>query len=181
MRVTAGAAKGHRLRTTQVRDLRPTQDKVRKAIFDILGETVRGKKAADLYAGTGALGIEALSRGARSCYFVDSHPGACKTISQNLKHTKLGQKGKVIRRSVNQFLEELPDKDLDLVFLDPPYMLGKLAPTLRKLLPHLKYGAIVVYEHARTTDVAKIEGLRIFDKRIYGGTKVTFLTKTQDG
>ncbi len=150
---------------------------VRKAIFDVLGDIVRGRKAADLYAGTGALGIEAISRGAKSCYFVDSHRGAGDIIIKNLNHTKLLGKGKVICRSVDHFLEELPDKDLELVFLDPPYTLGKLAPVLQRLLPHLRHGAIVVYEHAKTTDAPKVEGLKIIKWKIYGGTKVTFLTK----
>jgi 16S rRNA (guanine966-N2)-methyltransferase len=177
MRIIGGAAKGHQLKTTKVRDLRPTQDMVRKAIFDILDDLVDGKKAADLFAGTGAVGIEALSRGAKGCYFVESHPGACKAIGENLKHTKLGEKGKVICRSVTRFLEELPDKDLELVFLDPPYTHGKVLPIFYKLVPHLKHGGIIVYEHAKTTDAPSVEGLKITDRRIYGGTKVTFLTR----
>lgn len=177
MRVISGAAKGHHLKTPKVRDLRPTQDAVRKAIFDIIFEVIEGRKAADLYAGSGALGIEALSRGARSCYFVESHRGACKIIMENLKHTKLAGKGRVICRSVDQFLTELPDKDIELVLLDPPYTLGKLEPLFRKLVPHLRKGAIVVYEHAKTTEAPAVPGLRIIDRRIYGGTKVTFLVK----
>lgn len=177
MRVISGITKGHRLKTPKVRDLRPTQDAVRKAIFDILDDLVKGRKTIDLYAGSGALGIEALSRGAGGCLFVESHRGACKVIAENLKHTKLSGKGKVVCRSVNQFLTELPDKDLGLVLLDPPYTLGKIEPVLRKLVPHLKEGALVVYEHAKTTEVPKVEGLKIIDRRIYGGTKVTFLVK----
>lgn len=177
MRVISGAAKGHTLKTPKVRDLRPTQDAVRKAIFDILDDLIEGKKAIDLYAGSGALGIEALSRGAESCLFVESHRGACKVIAENLKHTKLAGKGKVICRSVEQFLTELPDKDLELVFLDPPYTLGKVGPVFHRLVPHLKKGAVVVYEHAKTAEVPAVEGLRIIDRRIYGGTKVTFMVK----
>jgi len=135
------------------------------------------RKVADLYAGTGALGIEALSRGAKSCYFVESHRGACTAIAHNLNHTRLLGKGKIICRSVLRFLEELPDKDLDLVLLDPPYTLGNIEPVIRKIIPHLSNGAIIVYEHAKTTEVPKIEGLEVFDRRIYGETKVTFLTK----
>lgn len=177
MRVISGAAKGHQLKTPKVRDLRPTQDAVRKAIFDILADTVEGRKTIDLYAGSGALGIEALSRGATSCLFVESHPGACKAIHENLKHTKLAGKGRVIGRSVNRFLAGLPGEDIELAFLDPPYTLGKIEPVFRKLVPQLKKGAVVVYEHAKTTEAPKIPGLKIIDRRIYGGTKVTFMIK----
>jgi len=177
MRAITGAAKGHILKVPKILDLRPTQDAVRKAIFDILAEMIEGRKSADLYAGSGALGIEALSRGAQSCFFVESHRGACKIIAENLKHTKLEGSGKVICRSVDRFLTELPDRDLGLVFLDPPYTLGKIEPVFYKLVPHLKKGALVVYEHAKTTDAPKVGGLKIVDRRIYGGTKVTFLIK----
>ena len=177
MRVISGAAKGHRLKTPKVCDLRPTQDAVRKAIFDILADTVEGRKTIDLYAGSGTLGIEALSRGATSCLFAESHPGACKAIRENLKHTKLVGKGKVICRSVNQVLAGLPGEDIELAFLDPPYTLGKIEPVFRKLVPQLKKGAVVVYEHAKTTEAPKIPGLKIIDRRIYGGTKVTFMIK----
>lgn len=177
MRVITGIAKGHRLKTPKVKDLRPTQDAVRKAIFDILGDLVQGRKAIDLYAGSGALGIEALSRGAESCLFVESHRGACKIIAENLKHSKLASRGKVICRSVNQVLTELPGKNIELAFLDPPYTLGKVDPILRTLVSSLKDGAVVVYEHAKTTGAPAVEGLRIIDRRIYGGTKVTFLVK----
>ncbi len=177
MRVISGSAKGHRLKTPKVRDLRPTQDAVRKAIFDILDDMVEGTKTLDLYAGSGALGIEALSRGAKRCLFVESNQNACKVINDNLNHTKLAGKGRVICRSVNQFLSELPDKDIDLAFLDPPYALGNIIPIFQKLVPLLKEGALLVYEHAKTTQVPKVEKLRIIDKRIYGTTKVTFMTK----
>lgn len=177
MRVIGGAAKGHHLKTPKVRDLRPTQDAVRKAIFDILGDTVEGRKSIDLYAGSGALGIEALSRGAKHCLFVESHRGACGAIAENLKHTKLADRGKIVCRSVNQFLDELPDKDIELVLLDPPYTLGNLKPIFQKLVPHLKRGALVVYEHAKTTEAPPVEGLKIIDRRIYGGTKVTFMIR----
>jgi len=177
MRVISGSAKGHILKVPKIRDLRPTQDAVRKAIFDILGDLVEGRKVVDLYAGSGALGIEALSRGAENCLFVESHRGACKIITENLKHAKLVGRGKVICRSVNRFLDELSGKDTELAFLDPPYTLGTIKPILHRLVPNLKSGALVVYEHAKTTEAPKIERLRIIYRRIYGGTKVTFMLK----
>jgi 16S rRNA (guanine966-N2)-methyltransferase len=177
MRVISGLAKGHNLKVPKVRDLRPTQDSVRMAIFNILGDTAEGKKAADLYAGSGALGIEAISRGARECIFVDSNNGACKIIRENLNHTKLAGKGRVVCRDVEMFLEDLPEKDIDLVLLDPPYTIVKIKNVLDKIVPHLRSGAMVVYEHAKTTEAPKVEGLRLIDWRIYGETKVSFYTR----
>ena len=177
MKVISGVAKGLKLKVPKVRDLRPTQDLVRKAIFDILGDFVQDKKVLDLYAGSGSLGIEALSNGAKYCFFVESNRNACETINQNLKSTKLNFKGRVFCRSVNHFLQEMPDKDIGLVMLDPPYTLGKIGPVLEKIEPLLKEGGLIVYEHAKTTHAPPVDNLRIIDRRMYGGTKVTFLTK----
>jgi 16S rRNA (guanine(966)-N(2))-methyltransferase RsmD len=177
MRVAGGKIKGHLLKVPKVRDIRPTQESIRLAIFNILGDFVEGKKVADLYAGSGSLGIEALSREAKEAIFIESNHHACETIRENLNPARIGPKGKVICRDVEQALSELPDNRLELVFLDPPYAVGKLDHIFRSLLPHLRRGAVIVYEHSKMTEPPVIPGLRIFDRRIYGSTKVTFLTK----
>lgn len=176
MRVAGGKVKGHQLKVPKVRDIRPTQESVRLAIFNILGDLVEGRKTLDLYAGSGALGIEALSHGAREAVFIEQNRHACEVIRENLAHAKIDKKGKVICRSVHQMLIELPDQDFELVFLDPPYAIGKLDHIFAALVPHLKRGALVVYEHAKTTEAPVGSSLRIIDRRIYGETKVTFLT-----
>lgn len=177
MRVAGGKTKGHRLKVPKVRDIRPTQESVRAAIFNILGDLVKNKKVLDLYAGSGSLGIEALSHGAKEVIFIESNRHACKVIKENLTHTKTVFKGKIICRDVRRALLDIPDNNIGLVFLDPPYAIGKLDHVFRALVPHLKRGAVVVYEHARTTEAPRTPELRIFDRRVYGGTKVTFLTK----
>src|SRR3989344_9427146 len=177
MRVAGGKAKGHQLVVPKARDIRPTQEGVRLAIFNILGDLVKGRKTLDLYAGSGSLGIEALSHGAKEAIFVESNKSACEVIKKNLDHIKLQEKGKVICRSVHQTLLELPKQNFDLVFLDPPYAIGKLDHIFAALLPHLARGALVVFEHAKATEPPSIAGLQIIDRRIYGETKVTFLTK----
>lgn len=177
MRVAGGKAKGHQLKVPKVRDIRPTQEGVRLAIFNILGDFVEGKKALDLYAGSGSLGIEALSRGTKEVVFVEQNRHACNIIRENLTKAGLGTKGKIVCRSVHQTLLELPPQKFDLVFLDPPYAIGKMDHVFTVLLSHLKKGAVIVYEHAKTTEAPTTPGLRIFDRRMYGETKVTFLTR----
>uniref|UniRef100_A0A831Z099 16S rRNA (Guanine(966)-N(2))-methyltransferase RsmD n=1 Tax=candidate division WWE3 bacterium TaxID=2053526 RepID=A0A831Z099_UNCKA len=177
MRVTGGKIKGHALKVPKVRDIRPTQESIRLAIFNILGDLVENRKTADLYAGSGSLGIEALSRGAREVIFFESNRHACRIIRENLENARISPKGTVICRDVKQALSEIPDNDLELVFLDPPYAVGKMDYIFRVLEPHLKRGAIVVYEHSKMTEPPDILSLRIIDRRVYGSTKVTFLTK----
>ena len=119
MRVIAGSAKGMRL-TTVPRGTRPLSDRAREGLFSSLGADIVGADCADLYAGTGAVGIEAISRGAASCLFVDSSAQAVRAIEENLARTKLGERARVLRFDVRSALirEEGP---FDLVFLDPPY------------------------------------------------------------
>jgi len=177
MRIAGGKIKGHLIKVPKVRDVRPTQESVRLAIFNILGDFVNGKKVVDLYAGSGSLGLEALSHGAKEVIFVESNHYACKIIRENLENTRIGPKGKVICRDIKQSLLELPNNDIEIAFLDPPYAIGKIDFIFRYLTPHLKRGAIIVYEHSKMTEPPEVPGLRIFDRRIYGTTKVTFMTK----
>ncbi|MEX0587452.1 MAG: 16S rRNA (guanine(966)-N(2))-methyltransferase RsmD [Patescibacteria group bacterium] len=177
MRIAGGKVKGHPLKVPRARDIRPTQESIRLAIFNILGDLVKDRKVADLYAGSGSLGIEALSRGAREAIFIDSNRHACEIIRENLSPSQIEPKGRVICLEVKRALQELPSQSLELVFLDPPYAVGKMDHVFSALLPHLKRGAVVVYEHSKMTEPPNLLGLRIFDRRIYGTTKVTFMTK----
>jgi 16S rRNA (guanine966-N2)-methyltransferase len=120
MRVIAGVAKGRQLARVPP-GVRPVSDKVREGLFSSLGERVEGARVADLYAGTGALGIEALSRGAREARFVERDPRAIPAIRENLERTGLAPKGVVVRSEVRRYLRRLVEDGFDLVFLDPPY------------------------------------------------------------
>jgi 16S rRNA (guanine966-N2)-methyltransferase len=118
VRIIAGTAKGARL--ARVPDgTRPLSDRAREGLFSSLGDLVRGARCADLFAGTGAVGLEALSRGADSCVFVDRGAGAIRTIGKNLERTGLSRRGAVIRADLRH--RPLPSGPFDLVFLDPPY------------------------------------------------------------
>jgi len=120
MRIIAGSAGGIRL-TCPDGIARPMMDRVRGAVFSSLGDAVQGARVADLFAGSGALGIEALSRGASSCTSVDSHRKAVQTIRENLERAKL--RGTVRQQDVAAFLASAPEASLDLIFADPPFAL----------------------------------------------------------
>jgi 16S rRNA (guanine966-N2)-methyltransferase len=141
MRITGGEARGARLRTLKGSETRPTADQVRKAMFDILASQVAGSRVLDLFAGSGALGIEALSRGAAEAVFVESSRAACRLITDNLSTSGLGAKGVVKCITAEGFLSRARIQPFDLAFLDPPYarglgfvagMLGKLGSEGRK-------------------------------------------------
>ena len=122
MRIVAGSAKGARLAPVPA-GTRPVSDRAREGLFSSLGPAVEDARVLDLFAGTGAMGIEALSRGAGSAVFVDSAPAAVKTIGENLRRTRLSGKGDVRRMDALRALRQTPGQ-FDLVLLDPPYKLA---------------------------------------------------------
>ena len=125
MRVIAGSAKGTRLRAPRgVAELRPTTDMTKQTMFDILAETVVDARVLDLFAGVGSLGIEALSRGATECVFVDHDRDACSAILQNLEAAKLRGNAMIRRVDVVRFVSKRSATPFDLAFLDPPYGRG---------------------------------------------------------
>lgn len=178
MRIIAGSLKGRRL--APVKGLiRPTGAKVREAVFAILGEAVAGARVLDLFAGTGALGIEALSRGAREAVFVEDHPESLKVLRRNLESLDLGDRTRVLPVTVLSALKKLavPGKKFDLVFLDPPYGGDQAAAALQGLAAAglMAPGASVVVEHGRRDQLPEAAGsLQRQELRRYGDTQVAF-------
>ena len=183
MRVTGGAAKGARLRTLRGTETRPTTDQARKAVFDILGPSVEGARVLDLFAGTGALGIEALSRGAAEAVFVESSREACSIIMNNLAMTAHRGKGIVRRADAERFLARKAHPRFDLAFLDPPYArgLGFLARILGKLGSGawVRAGGTVVVESAVGT-ISWPEGFRQTKVRPFGRTQIAVAVRDDD-
>jgi 16S rRNA (guanine966-N2)-methyltransferase len=178
MRIIAGAFKGRRLAPVKGR-IRPTAAKVREAVFNILGERVAGVRVLDLFAGTGALGIEALSRGAAEAVFVEEHPEALKVLRRNLADLDLADRTTVWPLPVAAALKKLAGRGerFGLVFLDPPYGGGVAAAALSTLasLDVLAPGARVVVEHSRRENLPEVCGaLRCFSERRYGDTQAAF-------
>ena len=178
MRVIAGALKGRRLAPVKGR-IRPTGAKVREAIFDILGNAVVQARVLDLFAGTGALGIEALSRGAQEAVFVEDNPESLKVLRRNLAALDLKDRSKVLPVPVHQALRKLAvqGEDFDLAFLDPPYGGEKAAAALEDLAKAeiMAANTWVVAEHSRRDSLPETAGnLRRRELRRYGDTQVAF-------
>jgi 16S rRNA (guanine966-N2)-methyltransferase len=177
MRVIAGEAKGRRLTGIRRSAIRPTSDRVREALFSTLGAAVPGAAVLDLYAGSGALGIEALSRGAASAVFVDSDREAVDAIRANLSLTRMDDRATVVRTSVGGFLAAGRHGPFDIVFLDPPYAQGPPLGDLGALVGGglLGDGASVVLETRGPIAPPPVEGLELVSLRRYGDTTLVFL------
>ena len=147
MRVIAGSAKGVQLKTPDGLLTRPTADRVKEALFSIIQFDLPCARVLDLFGGTGQLGIEALSRGAKSVVFVDHQDSACRLIKENLKRTKFENTGTVVRADYLQYLKSCRDK-FDIILLDPPYVEVFLENSLKMIteIDILQSGGIIVTE-----------------------------------
>ncbi len=147
MRVITGKARGVQLKTPEGMQTRPTTDRVKEALFSIIQFEISGAKVLDLFGGTGQLGIEALSRGAKKAVFVDAQEKACKLIKENLTRTKLSQDAQVVRSDYLQYLNRCREK-FNIVFLDPPYAEVFLETALKRIteIDILETNGIIVAE-----------------------------------
>ena len=185
MRIIAGVFKGRRLAPVKGR-VRPTAAKVREAVFSILGPAMAGLRVLDLFAGTGALGIEALSRGAAEGVFVEDHPESLKVLRRNLEDLDLADRTTVWPLPVAAALKKLAGRGerFGLAFLDPPYGGGDAAAALTALasLNLLLPGARVVVEHSRRESLPEACGaLTRLEVRRYGDTQVAFYLYLSEG
>lgn len=175
MRIIAGEAKGRKLRTLKGNETRPTSDRVREALFSSLGDRVIGASVLDLYAGSGALGIEALSRGAATATFVEGSDKAADVIRKNLEETRVRGDSEVLNLTVERFFDSAPVR-FDLVLVDPPYALGIPADALRLLLSgYLSDDALVVVEVSSRIDAQPPPGYQVTSEKRYGDTTLVFM------
>ncbi len=147
MRVITGKARGIQLKTPEGMQTRPTADRVKEALFSIIQFDLPGARVLDLFGGTGQLGIEALSRGAKSAVFVDAREEACRLIRENLKRTNLESLGRVVRGDYLEYLGRCRDK-FEIIFLDPPYAEVFLENALKRIteIDILESNGIIVAE-----------------------------------
>lgn len=175
MRVVGGSAKGHRLQAPRGTDTRPTSDKVRESIFNLVRSEFVDGAVLDLFAGTGALGIEALSRGAERAILVERRSAACEVIRRNLAHTKFESRARVLCKPVERALPEL-DEPFSLILADPPYAYPGIHDIMTMIGGARVIGddSIVVLEHSPRFAVvecyARLEFLR---QKVYGDTAVS--------
>ena len=179
MRIVGGEARGRPLRAVPGKSVRPTADRVRQSLFDALGQRMDGLAVLDLYAGTGALALEAVSRGAGRAVLVENDARACAAIFHNIASLGYDGRCRVIRGELPQALEQLGGDRFDLVFSDPPYALEAAQATLDGLSTNdlLNPGARVLLEMDRRDPTPQCpDGFRIADERRYGDTRVVIVT-----
>ena len=170
MRVITGFARGKKLVTLDGNDIRPTTDRVKEGIFSSIQFDLEGASVLDLFAGSGQLGIEALSRGADKAYFVDNSKKSLETVKKNLAITGLENKSKLFNMNGHDFLK-ITDQKFDFIFLDPPYDMGILTEILPDLCDKLKSGGKIFCEHEKNLVLPdEINKLRL--KKIYKTGKI---------
>jgi 16S rRNA (guanine966-N2)-methyltransferase len=177
MRIIAGRAGGRRLAPFETREIRPTADRAREAIFSILGD-VHGAVVVDGFAGTGAMGCEALSRGASVCYFIDPRNVAVDIIKENLERIDAPDQGIVLQGNFNKQLVMI-DEDPDLWLLDPPYHQGLGQAALEAMVDTncVTDRALVVLEQDIDEDVVEVDGFEHEDIREYGRARVSLFRR----
>lgn len=180
MRIIGGISKGRRLSSPKGSSIRPTSDRVKETIFNILGKEIEGKVVLDLFAGTGNLGIEALSRGALKTTFVEKAKEALRIIQKNLLQCGFTARSEVISKDVSRAITLLANRgeSFDLIFMDPPYEKGWVQKILNKLKDHPIYhrDTILVIEHGRREPLPQnLSGWEILRQRMIGDTVLSFL------
>lgn len=181
MRVVGGRLKGRALKGPAADAIRPTSDRLRETLFNILahsyGDPVEGARVLDLFAGTGAMAIEALSRGARFALFVDQSAEACALIRANVETLGLGEAARLLRRDARKLGAASAQDRFSLAFLDPPYGKGLASQALIALRDGgwLDKDALVLIEEAAQAEVVLPEGFALIEARGYGDTQVIFV------
>lgn len=183
MRVISGSRKGHRLKSPKGLDTRPTQDRIKESLFNILGDIKEDSLVLDLFSGSGSVGIEFLSRGSKECYFIDNSLNSIKTIGYNLDATKFNEKSKVYKNDVFKAIQILGKKNMNFhyIFMDPPYRKNLILSVLESICENnlLKNEGIIIIEHESELILdTHIFALNKVDERIYGDKTITFMNKT---
>jgi 16S rRNA (guanine(966)-N(2))-methyltransferase RsmD len=177
LRIISGSARGRRLKAPAGKLTRPTSDRVREAIFNILGAPEQDMWVLDLFAGSGALGLEALSRGAAGCLFVEQNPAALQVLRRNVAELGFESSSQIQRGDALRALKRHLPHRFGWIFVDPPYRAGLYQPILELVErgQHLAEGGLLIVEHDRRHPPAQSTGCLIrTDHRQYGDTEVSF-------
>ena len=184
MRVISGTARGKKLSSLEGLETRPTLDRVKEALFNILQFDLKDAKVLDLFSGSGALGIEALSRGAKEAIFCDNSNKAIQIINKNLEDTRLQNKAKVINKDYLNTIKQLHNesKKFNIVFLDPPYKTNYAIKSIEQILKYnlLDNDGIIIVEtddENKIDDIKKNNNIEVYDTRKYGIVFIIFIRK----
>lgn len=177
MRVITGSARGMSLKTLEGETTRPTTEKVKEAVFSAIQFEIEGRRVLDLFAGSGQMGIEALSRGAESAVFVDSNKNAISIVKQNVERTGFADKSQIVQMDSMGFLN-MNVRTYDVVFIDPPYSTGLLEKALERVTDYVAEGGIVICEYPFKDELPEtVEGLSVYRSYKYSKTAVTIYRK----
>ncbi|MCR1898157.1 16S rRNA (guanine(966)-N(2))-methyltransferase RsmD [Irregularibacter muris] len=182
MRVITGSARGTHLFTPKGDRIRPTADRIKEALFSILGGRTREAIFVDGFAGIGSMGIEALSRGADKCFFIDNHKESIDMITKNLHKTNLIDKAEIIHKDIQSAIKTVAMhvEKVDIIFLDPPYLKGLITSSLEAIVKNniLHSDSWIIFEHDKTEiHQEEISGLVCFRQQTYGNTTLSFYKK----
>ena len=178
MRVISGKTRGTRLFSPQNKFIRPTSDYVKENLFNIIQGDIMGCNFLDLFAGSGAIGIEALSRGAKTATFIDFAPQSVNLIQRNLEETKLADLSTVMKGDVPLIFKKLEGQKFDIIFLDPPYFRDFASRTLEGVLEHdiLSANGYIILESENLENLEPPKGLEITQERTYGNSRLIFIS-----
>lgn len=181
MRVISGSAKGRKLAAVPGDTTRPITDRVKESLFNIIGSEIQKSIFLDLFAGTGGVGIEALSRGAESAWFIDSNRKAVKTIKANLELTQLSEHALVFQTNAFSFLDAQIKETFDYIYIAPPQYKGMWLKALELLDTYPGWlapdGWVIAQIHPRELTLFSLNSLTEFDRRSYGSTLLIFLQR----
>lgn len=184
MRVISGSARGLKLNTPVDYDIRPTTDRVKESMFNIIAPYIYDAVVLDLFSGSGALGIEALSRGAKEAYFCDKDPKSISVTKSNIAKAKLEDRSTVIVGDYIKGIKNFSDRNLkaDLIFIDPPYYEGLFEEVLGSIISNgiLAKDGILLVEHDYNTSINHVDGLKVQKEKKYGKTAVTIFSLEDD-
>ena len=179
MRINAGIYKRHNIYMTNLETTRETSDKVRQAIFNLIGQYFDGEVVLDLFAGSGAMALEAISRGAKKAYFNDVNKKACLVIKKNIDLLKIEVPTFIYNLDYKEAIKRINKKELDIIFLDPPYKMDNTKEMMELICKEdiLKDKGIVSFEMSSLTNTEEVEGFSIIKEKIYGIKKVVIYKK----
>jgi len=184
MRVISGTARGKKLSSLEGLETRPTLDRVKEALFNIIQFDLKDAKILDLFSGSGALAIEALSRGATEAVLCDNSNKAIQIINRNLKDTRLEEKAKVINKDYLTVIKQLHNgsKKFNIIFLDPPYKTNHVIIAIEQILQYnlLEEDGIIIVEtddKNRIEEIKKNKNIEVYDTRKYGTVLIIFIRK----